>query len=174
MDQRYTAIDALLGRGCPPAELPPPDERRRLREVWGVSIEEVASALNQEPEDMAAWEDGLITADPADAYAYLRLLNGFKERMPLAYEPDWAALRPPKPPVVPPARTPADPPATPPVPDGVKAARHGAPWTPEARGYLRERFLAGDDIAVLARQMGRSELSLRWQLYHLHLVPFPG
>lgn len=172
--ERLLAINDLLAQGPRPPLLPPPDERRRLREIWGITIEEVASALGQEPDAMAEWEAGRITAGPADTYAYLRLLSGMRERMPLAYEPDWAALRPPSPSAVHASHISNGLANKESVPVGVKAAHRGAAWTAEARDYLRERFLAGDDIAQLAQALGRSEKSLRWQLWHLNLAPRPA
>ncbi|MEV8597587.1 hypothetical protein [Streptomyces sp. NPDC052012] len=174
MDQRFTAIDDLLNRGPRPPQLPHPDERRHLREAWGASIEEVANALGKEPETMAAWEAGRITADLADTYAYLRLLNGFRERMPVAYEPDRGPRRSPSPPAIPATRPPSEPVPEATAPAGIKAAGPGDLWTQEARDYLRERFLAGDDPAELAQKLGRSEKALRWQLWDLKLTPFPA
>jgi hypothetical protein len=93
MNERFAAVDALIGRGPRSPRLPAPEERRRLREAWGSSLEEFASTLNQDTDDMAAWEAGHRGADRGDEMAYLRLLNRIQEELPSAYEPDWAALR---------------------------------------------------------------------------------
>jgi len=71
---------------------------------------------------------------------------------------------------------PAPPVPVPPAPvgTGVKAARPGAPWTPEAEQYLREGHKAGKSPAQLAQDLGRSENSIRWKLYGLELVPYPS
>ncbi|WP_158943690.1 hypothetical protein [Streptomyces sp. NRRL S-378] len=42
---------------------------------------------------MEAWEAGQAATDPADDIAYARLLQRIRERLPVTYEPDWAALR---------------------------------------------------------------------------------
>ncbi|MFF5372828.1 hypothetical protein [Streptomyces sp. NPDC013187] len=114
------------------------------------------------------------SADTADTYAYLRLLNAFREQLPTTYEPDWAALR--KRPA-----TQAVAPATPAIPaqasapdPKAKPSRRGARWTHEEKDRLRTAFLAGTPVQELAESLGRSEKSLRWALYHLHLIPFPA
>lgn len=174
MDSRHTALDDLLNRGPSPQPLPPPNERQCLRERWGATLEEVADALNVEPETMADWEAGRHVADPADTYAYLRLLNAFREQLPTAYEPDWAALRNPP-------AAPAPTPAASPIPAQATAARaeatpsrRGARWTEEERDHLRTEFPAGTPVQELAVALGRSEKAVRWELYHLRLIPFPA
>ncbi|MDH6630386.1 transposase-like protein/DNA-binding XRE family transcriptional regulator [Streptomyces sp. LBL] len=174
MDSRFTAQDNLLSEGPRSPQLPPPGERQRLRELWGATLEEVADALGAEPEVMAEWEAGRHTADLADTYAYLRLLNAFREQLPTAYEPDWAALR--KPPA-----TPAHAPAAPSIPTQAAAAhgkakppRRGASWTLEEKDSLRAEFLAGAHVQELAESLGRSERAVRWVLYHLGLISFPA
>ncbi|MET8813544.1 hypothetical protein ABZW47_16215 [Streptomyces sp. NPDC004549] len=173
MDAQFHSHDQLLSQG-PRLQLPPPSERRQRRELWGATLEEVASALNVEPETMAAWEDGKYAADAADTYAYLRLLNAFRDQLPTGYEPDWAALRNPP---TPPARAAAG--------SGIpaqgtsggteaKPARRGASWTQDERDWLRAAFLDGTAVPELAASLGRSERSVRWTLYHLRLIPFPA
>lgn len=167
MDSHTSPQDRLLRRGPRTPQLPPPDERRRLRELWGADIEELADALNLEPETMAAWEAGQYDAEPADTYAYLRLLNAFRAQLPTAYEPDWAALRnPPTAPIVP-AQVPT-------ARREAKPARRGARWTQEERDCLRARYGDGASDSELAASLGRSEKAVRWELYHLKLVPFPA
>ncbi|MET8978992.1 hypothetical protein ABZX85_25570 [Streptomyces sp. NPDC004539] len=173
MDSHFPSQDHLLSRGPRPQQLPPPAERRRLRELWGATLEEVADALNAEPETMAEWEAGRHNADTADTYAYACLLNAFREQLPTAHEPDWAALRNP-PATAPPA------PAAPVIPAQAapdraedKPARRGARWTWEEKDCLRTEFLAGTPVQQLAESLGRSEKAVRWVLYHLRLIPFP-
>ncbi|MCC9711652.1 helix-turn-helix domain-containing protein [Streptomyces sp. MNU76] len=174
MDSRFTAQDNLLNQGPRPPRLPTPGERRRLRELWGATLEEVADALNVEPEVMAAWEAGRHTADPADAYAYLRLLNAFREQLPAAYEPDWAALR--KPPASPaPASAVSGVPTQADTARGqAKPSRRGASWTQEEKDRLRAEFLAGAQVPQLAESLGRSEKAVRWVLHRLGLISFPA
>ncbi|MFI5799753.1 hypothetical protein [Streptomyces sp. NPDC051677] len=176
MDSLSTAQDDLLTRGPRPPEslLPPPAERQCLRERWPATIEEVADALNVEPEIMAAWEAGQHTADPADTYAYLSLLNAFRDQLPTGHEPDWAALRNPP---TPPGRTGAArtiPAQATAEHAAAKPARRGAPWTQDERNWLRTAFLDGAPVPDLAESLGRSEKSVRWVLYRLRLIPFPA
>ncbi|MFJ2751203.1 telomere-associated protein Tap [Streptomyces sp. NPDC087297] len=93
MSDALQAAEALINRGPRPPGLPTPDERRRLREVWGATLEEFASALDRDVPDMEAWEAGQAATDPADDIAYARLLQRIREHLPATYEPDWAALR---------------------------------------------------------------------------------
>ncbi|MFJ2607962.1 helix-turn-helix domain-containing protein [Streptomyces sp. NPDC087425] len=172
MDTPFPSQDHLLGRG-PRPQLPPPAERRQRRELWGATLEEVASALNVKPKTMAAWEAGQHHADTADTYAYLCLLNAFRDQLPTAYEPDWSALRTPP---VPSAR-----PSTAPIPEQAtgerptaKPARRGAPWAQEEKDRARDAFLGGTTIEEIAESLERSEKSVRWVLYHLRLIPFPA
>ncbi|WP_438453357.1 hypothetical protein [Streptomyces asiaticus] len=175
MDSRFTDQDNLLSQGPRPLQLPPPSERRRLRELWGASIDEVADALNMEPDTMTAWEAGHHTADEADTYAYLRLLNAFREQLPTAYEPDWAALRKLRTAPTPATRrdvSTSDPTAV--TAADTRTVRRGARWTQEEKDYLRTEFLADIAIEQLAKDLGRSPRSVRWVLYHLRLIPFPA
>ncbi|MGW0420974.1 hypothetical protein [Streptomyces sp. NPDC003015] len=171
MDAHFPSHDQLLSQG-PRLPLPPPGERRQLRELWGAELEEVASALNVEPATMAAWEAGQHTADMADTYAYLRLLNAFRDQLSAGYEPDWAALRtPPTPPASAAATIPTQATAD---HTAAKPARRGASWTQDEKDYLRAAFLDGTAVPELAASLGRSERSVRWTLYHLRLIPFPA
>ncbi|AMW08102.1 hypothetical protein A4E84_00160 [Streptomyces qaidamensis] len=122
---------------------------------------------------MSDWEAGQHSADTADTYAYLRLLNAFREQLPTTYEPDWAALR--KRPA-----TQAAAPATPAIPaqasapdPKAKPSRRGARWTHEEKDRLRTAFLAGTSLQEMAESLGRGEKALRWALYRLNLIPFP-
>lgn len=94
--QNNASVDVVLEAGAGTPLLPPPAERRHLRQMWGTSIEEVADALGVEPEEIEAWEAGRWEPAAADQRAYCRLLHGFQDAMPAEYEPDWAALRPPQ------------------------------------------------------------------------------
>ncbi|MFC7963104.1 hypothetical protein [Streptomyces cinereoruber] len=66
--------------------------------------------------------------------------------------------------------------ATPSVtsPPPAKATRHGQGWDPEALAHLKEHHRAGMSPEQLAEELGRSEKSIRWKLYDLKLIPFPG
>ncbi|MBX9363647.1 hypothetical protein [Streptomyces sp. WAC04114] len=122
---------------------------------------------------MAYWEAGWHSADTAETYAYLRLLNAVREQLPTAYEPDWAALR--KRPTTQ-GSVPAAP-AIPPQADTCgpkpRSSRRGAGWTDEEKDRLRTAFLAGTSLKEMTESLGRGEKALRWALYRLNLIPFP-
>ena len=110
----------------------------------------------------------------ADTYAYLSLLNAFRDQLAAAHEPDWAALHTPP---VPPARAPAAsviPLQATARSTETKPARRGAHWTQGEKDCLVDEFLAGAPVPELARSLGRSERSVRWLLYRLGLTPFPA
>ncbi|MGW1646509.1 telomere-associated protein Tap, partial [Streptomyces eurythermus] len=70
----------LLARG---PLLPPPAERKRLREAAGVTQQDVAVALETKRETVNGWETGRTMPRPPRLAAYKHLLDG------------WAALYPP-------------------------------------------------------------------------------
>ncbi|MGY5059982.1 hypothetical protein ACWDFR_38960 [Streptomyces sp. 900105755] len=171
MDAHLPSHHQLLSQG-PRLQLPPPSQRRELRELWGAKLEEVASALKVDPATMAAWEAGQCTADAAGTYAYLRLLNAFHDQLPTGHEPDWTVLR--TPPTLPAAAAPTVPAQANPEHAAAKPVRRGASWTQDEKDYLRAAFLDGTAVPELAASLGRSEKSVRWTLYHLRLIPFPA
>ncbi|MFJ8098567.1 helix-turn-helix domain-containing protein [Streptomyces griseofuscus] len=170
MDAHLPSHHELLSQG-PQLQLPPPSERRELRELWGAKLEEVAKALKVDPATMSAWEAGQHTADAAGTYSYLRLLNAFRDQLPTGHEPDWAALRTTPTPPAPAAAIPAQATAE---HTAAKPARRGASWTQDEKDYLRAAFRDGTAVPELAVSLGRSERSVRWTLYHLRLIPFPA
>lgn len=93
MNDLSKAAEELLDHGLRLLELPPPEERLRLRKLWRVPVERIANALGVDVEVMAAWEAGQYTAAQADTVAYARLLDRMREKLPPVHEPDWAALR---------------------------------------------------------------------------------
>jgi hypothetical protein len=173
MDAQFPSHHQLLSQG-PRLQLPPPGERLQLRELWGAELEEVASALKVDPATMAAWEAGQHTADAAGTYAYLQLLNAFRDQLPVGHEPDWAALRNPPTPPASAAAVPTIPAQATAEHTAAKPARRGASWTQDEKDYLRAAFLDGTAVPELAASLGRSERSVRWTLYHLRLIAFPS
>lgn len=173
MDAHVPSHHQLLSQG-PRLQLPPPRERRELRELWGATLEEVASALQVDPVTMAAWEAGQHTADQAGTYTYLRLLNALRDQLPTGHEPDWTALRTPPTPPASAAAVPTIPTQATAEHTAAKPARRGASWTQDEKNYLRDAFLDGTAVPELAASLGRSERSVRWTLYHLRLIPFPA
>ena len=55
--------------------LPRADERRRIREAAGVSIRQLATALDVSPMAPVRWERGAQPRDPDQARAYGQLLD---------------------------------------------------------------------------------------------------
>jgi DNA-binding XRE family transcriptional regulator len=98
-NELFSAVDALLEQ-VPSDDLPPPPERRRLREAAGLSQTQIATALGTRREAVGSWEAGQREPRPPQRAAYARLLEGLAQRFPAA---------------------PADA-ATPPVPDPQPAA----------------------------------------------------
>ncbi len=80
-NELFGAVDALLEQ-VPSEELPPPDERRRLREAAGLSQAQVASALGTRREAVGSWEAGQREPRSPQRAAYARLLEGLAQRFP--------------------------------------------------------------------------------------------
>ncbi|MBJ7907660.1 helix-turn-helix transcriptional regulator [Streptomyces sp. DSM 110735] len=76
----YNAIDALLADARTPADLPPADQRRALRQALHLSRTQVAHALGVSPSTVGGWETG---RDPSgelrEKYAYF--LSGAQEKL---------------------------------------------------------------------------------------------
>ncbi|MES4906069.1 MULTISPECIES: telomere-associated protein Tap [unclassified Streptomyces] len=76
----FSAVDALLEQVADP--LPPPAERKRLREAAGLSQEQIATALETRRESVGNWEAGRAEPRPPKRAAYARLLEGLAARFP--------------------------------------------------------------------------------------------
>jgi DNA-binding transcriptional regulator YiaG len=59
-------------------KLPPPAERKRLREQAGVSLRSLAAAIGCSHVAITRWEAGAKPADPAQLIRYQRLLDELK------------------------------------------------------------------------------------------------
>lgn len=70
----FSAVDALLEQ-VPSDDLPPPAERRRLREAAGLSQTQIATALGTRREAVGSWEAGQREPRPPQRAAYARLLS---------------------------------------------------------------------------------------------------
>ncbi|WP_328473491.1 telomere-associated protein Tap [Streptomyces sp. NBC_00448] len=133
-NELFSAVDALLER-VPSDDLPPPAERKRLREAAGLSQAQIAGAVDTRREAVGRWEAGLSEPRPPQRAAYARLLEGLAARFPApapASSGDLEASAGPEaaapPPTPPPAPAPA--PAAAPAP---------APRTPMARSAPARR-----------------------------------
>jgi transcriptional regulator with XRE-family HTH domain len=81
-DELFSAVDALLAEVAAGKALPPPAERRRLREAAGVSQAQVAKAVGARREAVGNWELGKTEPRPPQRAAYARLLEGLAQRFP--------------------------------------------------------------------------------------------
>ncbi|MDX3568750.1 telomere-associated protein Tap [Streptomyces sp. ID05-47C] len=77
----FSAVDALLEQVAHDP-LPPPAERKRLREAAGLSQGQVAKALDARRESVGNWETGRSEPRPPKRAAYARLLDGLAARFP--------------------------------------------------------------------------------------------
>ncbi|WP_086564773.1 telomere-associated protein Tap [Streptomyces africanus] len=88
MSELFDAVDALVASRSP---LPPPAERKRLRQAHGLTLDEVATALQVRRATVSGWEAGKTEPRPPERDAYARLLKQLAQLYPA---PDAAA--PPK------------------------------------------------------------------------------
>ncbi|MGW1045003.1 telomere-associated protein Tap [Streptomyces sp. NPDC002547] len=72
MSELFDAVDALVASRSP---LPPPTERRRLRQAHALTLDEVAAALGVRRATVGAWESGRTEPRPPEREAYARLLK---------------------------------------------------------------------------------------------------
>ncbi|MBB4951357.1 DNA-binding XRE family transcriptional regulator [Kitasatospora gansuensis] len=79
----FQAVDALLARA---EELPPPDERARLRKAARLTQQQIADALQVKRETIWTWEKGRVEPRTPQREAYARLLRGLAERFPAPVE----------------------------------------------------------------------------------------
>ncbi|MGW2892457.1 telomere-associated protein Tap [Streptomyces griseoruber] len=90
MSELFDAVDALIASRSP---LPPPAERRRLRQAHALTLDEVASALDVRRATIGAWESGRSEPRPPQRDAYARLLTQLARLYPV----DTAAPAAPQP-----------------------------------------------------------------------------
>ncbi|MGJ7417009.1 helix-turn-helix domain-containing protein [Streptomyces cinereoruber] len=79
MSELFDAVDALLASR---AVLPPPEERKRLRQAHALTVDEVASALKVRRATVTSWESGRTEPRPPERDAYARLLDGLAQLYP--------------------------------------------------------------------------------------------
>ncbi|MDX3483219.1 helix-turn-helix transcriptional regulator, partial [Streptomyces scabiei] len=80
-NELFSAVDALLEQVAQD-DLPPPVERKRLREAAGLSQAQIATALDARREAVGNWETGKTEPRPPKRAAYARLLEGLAARFP--------------------------------------------------------------------------------------------
>ncbi|PNG94738.1 telomere-associated protein Tap [Streptomyces malaysiensis] len=141
-DELFSAVDALLEQVAQD-DLPPPAERKRLREAAGLSQAEIARALDIRREAVGNWESGKTEPRQPKRAAYARLLKGLAARFPTpAAEAPGAGQAPAAPEPSPSARpTPTRPPhpgrGPSPGRDHSPARSHEGPGAPPAQGAPR-------------------------------------
>ncbi|MBJ6641909.1 helix-turn-helix transcriptional regulator [Streptomyces sp. BSE7-9] len=79
MPELFDRVDALIASR---AVLPPPAERKRLRQAHGFTLDEVAEALQVRRATVSAWESGKTEPRPPERDAYARLLSKLMELYP--------------------------------------------------------------------------------------------
>ncbi|TYR36770.1 helix-turn-helix transcriptional regulator, partial [Streptomyces parvus] len=72
MSELFDAVDALVASRSP---LPPPAERKRLRQAHGLTLEEVATTLDVRRATVGAWESGKTEPRPPQREPYAHLLK---------------------------------------------------------------------------------------------------
>jgi len=86
MSELFDRIDALVASRSP---LPPPAERKRLRAAHGLTLDEVAAALDVRRATVSGWESGKTEPRPPERDAYARMLKQLAELYPA--DPNSAA-----------------------------------------------------------------------------------
>ncbi|MFG2639097.1 telomere-associated protein Tap [Streptomyces sp. NPDC048362] len=79
MSELFDAVDALVASRSP---LPPPAERKRLRQAHGLTLDEVAAALQVRRATVSGWEAGKTEPRPPERDAYARMLTQLGELYP--------------------------------------------------------------------------------------------
>ncbi|MEV1067018.1 helix-turn-helix transcriptional regulator [Streptomyces sp. NPDC050263] len=79
MSELFDRVDALVASRSP---LPPPAERKRLRAAHGLTLDEVAVALDVRRATVSGWESGKTEPRPPEREAYARLLSQLAELYP--------------------------------------------------------------------------------------------
>ncbi|MGW2892792.1 telomere-associated protein Tap [Streptomyces griseoruber] len=79
MSELFDAVDALIASRSP---LPPPAERRRLRQAHGLTLDEVAAALQVRRATVSGWEAGKTEPRPPERDAYARMLKQLAQLYP--------------------------------------------------------------------------------------------
>ncbi|SDP61907.1 telomere-binding protein Tap [Streptomyces sp. cf386] len=79
MSELFDAVDALVASRSP---LPPPTERKRLRQAHALTLDEVAAALDVRRATVSGWEAGRSEPRPPEREAYARMLKQLAQLYP--------------------------------------------------------------------------------------------
>lgn len=126
MSELFDAVDALVASRSP---LPPPAERRRLRQAHALTLDEVAAALKVRRATVGAWESGKTEPRPPEREAYARLLEQLATLYPAPDSPGAEQQDTAQPPAAPAAQaqSAAAAPSTPMVSPPVASTDAGEP-----------------------------------------------
>ncbi|MFG3250335.1 telomere-associated protein Tap [Streptomyces sp. NPDC048187] len=128
MSELFDAVDALIASRSP---LPPPAERKRLRQAHGLTLDEVAAALQVRRATVSGWEAGKTEPRPPERDAYARMLKQLARLYPAAAPVSAEDTAVPEAPVV--AAAPA------PSPAGPARARTGPEGPPAKPAHRAPR-----------------------------------
>lgn len=126
MSELFDAVDALVASRSP---LPPPAERKRLRQAHGLTLDEVAGALDVRRATVSGWEAGRTEPRPPEREAYARLLRQLGELYPASADDTADDIVPAQDTAVPETSTAARTPSAVPAP-GAVTAEEDAPSRP--------------------------------------------
>ncbi|MFF5481058.1 telomere-associated protein Tap [Streptomyces sp. NPDC012935] len=98
MSELFDAVDALIASR---SALPPPAERKRLRQAHGLTLDEVAAALQVRRATVSGWEAGKTEPRPPERDAYARLLEQLAQLYPANAPVPHGDTAIPKPPAAP-------------------------------------------------------------------------
>ncbi|MFD8427082.1 telomere-associated protein Tap [Streptomyces coelicoflavus] len=147
MSELFDRIDALVASRSP---LPPPAERRRLRQAHGLTLDEVAAALQVRRATVSGWEAGKTEPRPPERDAYARMLKHLAQLYPAtAQEPPEPAAAPAVP------ATPEPPAVEPPAVEPVQARTAAAPARPAEEPANTRRAAPAPRPAVTPRSASR-------------------
>ena len=132
-NELLSAVDALLNQ-VDQNDLPPPAERKRLREAAELSQTQIAQALGTRREAVGNWETGKTEPRPPQRTAYAQLLKGLAARFPA---PDSEAAPEPSVPETFTATPAPAPVAAPSAPAAAKAPARPAANTPRPSSTSR-------------------------------------
>ncbi|MFE9240542.1 telomere-associated protein Tap [Streptomyces sp. NPDC007007] len=124
MSELFDAIDALVASRSP---LPPPAERKRLRQAHGLTLEEVAATLDVRRATVGAWESGKTEPRPPQREPYAHLLKQLARLYPSPTAAAQGGTLPTTPAEVTPASAPAVAEAAPSAPAAAVTAPVPAP-----------------------------------------------
>jgi DNA-binding transcriptional regulator YiaG len=88
-EELFHRVDAVLEQS---EELPPPDERRRLRKAAKMTQQALADLFGVRRESVRAWESGVSEPRSPKREAYARLLAGWGTKYPAV--PDASGTAP--------------------------------------------------------------------------------